>query len=253
MQPVQNPVVLSIAGFDPSGGAGILADIKTFEQAGVYGCGIATCITYQNDTKFEGIKWLSFDEIKAQFKPLAERFQIGFVKIGLIEDAKMLKSIVQMLTDYNPDVKIIWDPVLKTSSGYLVHGADMTAEIGEITRNIYLITPNTTEAAILKISDYKQNCNILVKGGHGTGDESIDILYHDGKEIEFSAKRIPGIEKHGSGCVFSAAVTAFLNRDTDLETSVGYAKEYTIEFLKSAESLLGVHNKIAVYTGEIPY
>src|ERR1039458_6336810 len=114
MQPIQS-AVLTIAGFDPSGGAGVLADIKTFEQIGVYGCGIVAGVTYQSDLQFEGGLWLGFDEIHAQFKPLAGRFTFEYAKIGLIDSAEVLKSTVKMPQVHNPQIKIIWDPVMETS------------------------------------------------------------------------------------------------------------------------------------------
>src|SRR6478609_9522229 len=101
--------LLSIAGFDPSGGAGILADIKTFEGNKVHGLGVCTSITYQNDKEFDGLNWLDKDQIKNQIDVLAKRFRFDWIKIGLIENLSMLNKLVDYLLHINPNAKIIWD------------------------------------------------------------------------------------------------------------------------------------------------
>jgi len=243
MQPIQG-LALSIAGFDPSGGAGVLADIKTFEQIGIYGCALITCITYQNDVKFQGARWLGMDEIEKQFTPLAERFTFEFIKIGLIQDIDILKGIVGMLKSNNPKTKIIWDPVLKTSSGALLHADGFSQDINEFFSNIYLVTPNTEEAEIIGMDRLKSYTNVLLKGGHGTTGTSEDILFTDGLEYRFAAPRLPGMGKHGSGCVLSSAVTGFLALGHPLEDACQRAKDYTYQFLSSTDGLLGHHYAI---------
>ena len=247
MRTIQNGVI-SIAGFDPSAGAGVLADIKTFEQIGVYGSGIATGITYQNDIKFDGGLWLGFNEISAQFQPLAERFQFNYAKIGLIDSAEVLKSTVRMLINHNPDIKIIWDPVMETSSGVLIHEGDFIEEIEAIISDLFLITPNFEEAKVLGLVDLISKTNVLVTGGQI--DESLvtDVLYFEGKTMRFDAEKLENAEKHGSGCVLSAAITAFLSQGFSLEESCQKAKEYTLQFLLNTPGLLGFHHSI--YTNE---
>jgi len=281
MRPIQS--IISIAGFDPSGGAGVLADIKTFEQIGVYGCGIATGITYQNDVKFYGGHWLGFNEISAQFKPLQERFQFDYAKIGMVDSADVLNRTIKMLLKHNPDIKIIWDPVMQTSSGVLIHENDFVEEISETINNLYLITPNFEEAKQLGLIALKDDrtfdfslaslrlCvspfsrkdaktqslqnegpvsppNILVTGAQTEESLITDVLYSDDRVIRFDAEKIENAEKHGSGCVLSAAITAFLSLGVGLEESCGKAKEYTLHFLLSTPGLLGFHHSI--YTNE---
>jgi hydroxymethylpyrimidine/phosphomethylpyrimidine kinase len=245
MQQIQN-AVLTIAGFDPSGGAGVLADIKTFEQTGVYGCGITTCITYQNDHSFNGIKWLNFKDVESQFIPLAERFAFNFAKIGVVRDSDMLRNIVKMLKEYNPGIKIIWDPVLKTSTGFSIHDRHIALEIIPILENIYLATPNLEEAEILQINLLQSKSNVLITSGESDGQESVDILNADGDIIKISAPRLENAEKHGSGCVLSAAITAFLSKGLDLEEACRKAKEYTFHFLSGTQNRLGFHYFINV-------
>ena len=245
MRAIQNSII-SIAGFDPSAGAGVLADIKTFEQIGVYGCAIATGITYQNDIKFDGGLWLGFKEISAQFKPLEERFKFEFAKIGLVDSADVLNSIVKMLLKHNPDIKIIWDPVMETSSGVLIHEGDFIEEIAETIKNIYLITPNFEEAKVLGLVDLISKTNVLVTGGQIDDAMVTDVLYSGDKIMRFDAEKFENAEKHGSGCVLSAAITAFLSQRFSLEESCEKAKEYTLQFLLSAPGLLGFHHSIYI-------
>jgi hydroxymethylpyrimidine/phosphomethylpyrimidine kinase len=245
MQPIQN-AVLSIAGFDPSGGAGILADIKTFEQTGVYGCGISTCITFQNDLTFKGIKWLNFKDIESQFSPLASRLKFGFVKIGMVRDSDMLRNIIDMLKKHNPEVKIIWDPVLKTSTGFKIHDSHLASEILPLIKDIYLLTPNLEEAEALKINPLESLYNILVTSGFVDDKESIDILNSRGDIIKISAPKLENAEKHGSGCVLSAAITAYLSKGLTLENACQKAKDYTYRFLAGTQSLLGFHHFINI-------
>ncbi|MEL7003586.1 MAG: bifunctional hydroxymethylpyrimidine kinase/phosphomethylpyrimidine kinase, partial [Bacteroidota bacterium] len=117
------PTVLSIAGFDPSGGAGLLADIKAFEQLKCYGLGVSTALTVQNDVKFEKTKWIEWEFIKEQLQLLFERFPIAYVKIGIVENLMVLRQIINFILDQNKSAKIVLDPVLKSSTGFIFHKA----------------------------------------------------------------------------------------------------------------------------------
>ena len=109
---------LSIAGFDPSGGAGVLADIKTFEQHKVLGMGVVTGLTFQNDSEFDGVKWISTDEIIRQIEILTRKYKFKFVKVGMLES---LETIVTDCRLQIADCKIIWDPIVKASAGFEIH------------------------------------------------------------------------------------------------------------------------------------
>jgi len=238
--------VISIAGFDPSGGAGVLADIKTFEQLGVYGFAIATSITYQNDLKFDGGLWLGFNEIVAQFQPLADRWRFGYAKIGFVESADMLKSIIIMLKNHNPNIKIIWDPIMETSSGVLIHESDFAEEISQKIGDLFLVTPNMEEAGILGLIDLISKTNVLVTGGQIEENLATDVLYSAGETYRFDAVKLENKEKHGSGCVLSAAITANLSMGYSLQDACIKAKEYTLQFLLSSDELLGFHHSIKI-------
>lgn len=240
---IQDSVVLSIAGFDPSAGAGVLSDVKTFEQHGVIGFGVNTALTYQNDCEFDGLDWCSETQILRQIEVLQRRFQIAVAKIGLIENLSLLKVIIEQLKKQG--TKIIWDPILKASAGFEFHAELNRSDLISILNECYLITPNKDEFDFLnEICELKSHCNVLLKGGHAAGLESIDILYANGANIPFANKRL-NASKHGSGCVLSAAITANLCKEMKLETAIKNAKCYTTQYLMSSETLLGRHKGIA--------
>jgi hydroxymethylpyrimidine/phosphomethylpyrimidine kinase len=241
---------LSIAGFDPSAGAGILADIKTFEFHKVEACGVCTAITFQNDIEFENAQWLSIDSIINQLKILNKRFHFPYIKIGLVENILVLEDLIDYLKNKNPAVKIIWDPILKSSSGFVFHKTINAQKFEKILKNIYLITPNYHEITKLRLGnnphesakELNRFCNVLLKGGHSPDKElATDILFTDSREIPFPAKKLSHSEKHGSGCVLSSSITANLSKGLNLEDACREAKKYTLNFLKSDEGLLGKH------------
>ncbi|MGZ4033551.1 MAG: hydroxymethylpyrimidine/phosphomethylpyrimidine kinase [Bacteroidia bacterium] len=251
-----HPYVLSIAGFDPSGGAGVLADVKTFEQNGATGMGAISALTYQNDIEFEKVEWFTFSQIIGQVEVLQKRFQFEYIKIGLIENLEILLQLIDHIIT-NPkskiqNPKIIWDPILKASAGFEFH-TDVNKELLEkICKQIYLITPNIPEALQLgglksaeKNAEYLgQFCNVYLKGGHSE-KKGTDILFTtEGKQIEFLSDANNVFPKHGSGCVLSSAITAKLATGSNLERACKEAKKYTTDFLKSNESLLGSHSNL---------
>jgi hydroxymethylpyrimidine/phosphomethylpyrimidine kinase len=241
------PYVLSIAGFDPSGGAGILADIKTFENNKVYGLGVCTAITFQNDNTFDSLNWISVQDILKQIRVLSQRFSIEWVKIGLIENIDALSQIIFTLKTINPDCKIIWDPILKASAGFVFHKGLEEEKLLNTCSKIFLITPNLEEIKFLfpeltiaEASAYLSTyCRVLLKGGHSELDAN-DILYIKNKKTIFESKKSE-YEKHGTGCVLSSAILSELALGNDLENSCRSGKEYINEFITSHKGLLGYH------------
>jgi hydroxymethylpyrimidine/phosphomethylpyrimidine kinase len=242
--------VVSIGGLDPSGGAGVLADVKTFESIGVAAGGIITSVTYQNDIAFASVDWLTDEQIYRQFEKLAERFTFEYAKIGLIKHFSQLIYIVEFLKSHNPEIKIIWDPILKASAGFDFHKDEYFSHICEVLKMLYLVTPNLTEIRIFgkelspeeackKASEY---CNILLKGGHKVSEKAIDILYMNSEENALETIYIKGAAKHGSGCVLSSAITAYLSLGFPLLEACKLAKDYMQDFLQSTDHLLGKHN-----------
>ena len=249
-QPLR-PYALTIAGFDPSAGAGLLADVKTLEASGVYGLGVCTALTVQNDVAFERVRWVPAAEIREQLQILLARFPVDFVKIGLVESLPQLLELVGWLKGQNPRLQIVWDPVLKATAGYEFHPPTDPNLLRALCSEMALITPNqpemlrlwpaeSAEAAAVTVGAF---CPVLLKGGHAEGEFSTDVLMEDGRRHAFSAPRLPHGAKHGSGCVLSAAVLAGLAKGQSLVEACQVGKDYVSAFLASNNSLLGYHSK----------
>ena len=250
--PKARPLVLSIAGFDPSAGAGILADIKTFEQHKVLGMGVVTGLTFQNDSEFEGVKWTETAEIEKQIEILSRKFRFEFVKIGMIRDLEMFNDIIQVpsLKSQNPSPKVIWDPILRATAGFDIHKTIDKKKVASICKNVYLITPNIDEIRVLTeeqdeikaAKELSKHCNVLLKGGHSEINKGKDYLFtKEGKVFPFRPKKISGLGKHGSGCVLSSAITANLANGLSLQRACLKGKDYVTKFLMSNKTLLGYH------------
>ncbi len=239
---------LSIAGFDPSAGAGVLADVKTFESHEVYGMGVVSALTWQNDITFGKVEWIPVQNIKEQIALLLQRFDIRHIKIGLIESMEVLNELVKFLHSNIQDPIIVWDPILRASAGFSFHKV-IGSQPGELTRGIYCITPNIPEAEQLigteqmqeKLEALSETVNIYLKGGHADGDTSLDMLFTSDHTYVFSNERLENGAKHGSGCVLSSALTAQLALGNDLPAAAEHANAYTHRFLSSNETLLGYH------------
>lgn len=244
----KRPYVLTIAGFDPGSGAGLTSDIKTFEQHKVYGLGVLTSLTYQNEAQFYGVKWLSFEEIEKQLNAL-KIYAPKAVKIGLIESATVLSKVLDWLTENRPEVFIIWDPILKASAGFTFH-ENLHHEIKSLIKGrVHLLTPNLPEYAQLfgkqspqSVADDMQ-CSVLIKGGHQKGDEVCDELYTYHREVfRVKSRKIEGDpQKHGTGCILSAALAAEIANGDTLQSACSKAHFYVKKAIGSNTSLLAYH------------
>ena len=136
---------LSIAGFDPSGGAGILADIKTFEANKIRGMGALSAITFQNDIEFDNVRWLETTEILNQISTLQRRFKWNSVKIGLVKDLETLECIINSISTS----QIVWDPIIRASAGFEFHKTINNQQLIGVLKKIDLITPNIDEIKFL--------------------------------------------------------------------------------------------------------
>ncbi|MBI3510436.1 MAG: hydroxymethylpyrimidine/phosphomethylpyrimidine kinase [Bacteroidetes bacterium] len=244
------PYVLSVAGFDPSGGAGILADIKTLEQHHVYGIAVITGITLQAEEKFHWVKWENVEEVAGAIEVLMNVYKVDVVKTGIVPSLEFLSEIISCVKKNNPSAKIIVDPVIRSSTGFDLLGKHNWNELKKILENIFLLTPNADEAmkltgdalpeeAAKKLSAY---CHVLLKGGHHRDKPGTDQLFTGGSCIEIQPFRNNIFSKHGSGCVLSSAIAAEIASGRGLETACTRAKKYTEEFLFSNSSLLGYHH-----------
>lgn len=247
----ERPYVISLAGLDPSGGAGLLADIKTFESNRVYGLGVCTALTVQTDQHFLSVEWVPPNQVMEQARPLLNRFRPIYCKIGIVPDVQVLLKLVRSLHTLRPGIRIVLDPVLKASTGFAFHtGIEQTAW-QQVLSYLYLLTPNYEEAQALgghsdgqiAAARLSRHCAVLLKGGHRPEQTGWDTLYGPGEPLPYSLRPSRGTlyAKHGSGCVLASAITAQLALGHTLPVACANAKEYTEKYLASHSSLLGYH------------
>nr|WP_199076506.1 hydroxymethylpyrimidine/phosphomethylpyrimidine kinase [Pedobacter sp. ASV19] len=243
------PIVMSIAGLDPSGGAGILADIKTFEQHKCLGFGIASALTYQTENRFIGMNWIPLIQIQQQITPLLEQYKIEVIKIGIIKDLTLLLNLVNWLRLQLPNVKLVWDPVASASSGFSFMSNPDGVLLQEVLHQIYLLCPNTAEARFLTGMTDEQEaatqlsncCNVLLKGGHSMTHKGTDLLYTSKDVIPLHSAKQDLPQKHGSGCILSSAIASNIACKLSLYQACSEAKNYIEKALKSNLNLLAYH------------
>lgn len=245
------PFVLSIAGFDPSGGAGVLADVKTFEQHHVYGLAIVTGNTIQTEDTFVKMEWIAIDFVLESIAILFNKYDIKAVKIGIVPSLEYLEQIVFQIKKFSKNTKIIWDTVLKSSTNFDFMNLENHTKLAIILRKIDLITPNYNEILQLTTKGINaettavllsKKCDVLLKGGHNIEELGVDYLFIKNEFIKLKPSTILTNEKHGSGCVLSSAITANLALGFDTTNSCQKAKIYIEKLLHSNNTLLGYHH-----------
>ena len=252
---LKTPYVMSIAGFDPSSGAGISADLKTFEATGSYGLGVCSGVTFQNEVTYQGTHWMAFEEIRKQCELQFDRHLPEYLKIGLIEDFTTLDLLTAWIRRTYPWMKIVWDPILKASAGYTFHTTNQLL-LDSVLKRLYLITPNTVELRELfgtedpdSLQDIagKYRLNILWKGGHNEGKEVTDCLITPSDISRFTVSR-SRYGKHGTGCILSAALVSALAQGKSLEEACNQAQLYVAKVIISNNSELSFH-----YLSDVTY
>lgn len=241
------PTVLSIAGFDPCGGAGVLADIKVFEQLDLRGMAVVCAQTVQNDTEFEKMipcESLAFEQMEV----LARKFDFYAIKIGLVPSFEFLLEALRRIGEYWPLAKVVWDPIFSASAGYDFH-KKLTAEtLLNILESIELVTPNLNEITPMQqvfkpeisIASLSEGVDIYLKAGHAEGDVLSDELWSYGEKIlELPYPRVEKGEKHGSGCVLSSLIAGHLAKGLSLEVACDKSRRMMQSYLESSEDLLG--------------
>jgi hydroxymethylpyrimidine/phosphomethylpyrimidine kinase len=243
------PIALTVAGSDCSTGAGIQADLKTFTALGVYGLTAVTCIVAEVPRKVSRIEPVTATMVRDQIEVLLKNFRVGAIKTGLLCSAEIVRAVAHVIQGGEKktarSIPLVVDPVMIATSGdkLLEHEA-VESYKNKLFPLATLITPNLDEAALLletTIGDGKQmksaakalakkyRVSILLKGGHVSGDNAIDLLFHRGKLTEFSARFVRGVETHGTGCTYSAAITAGLASGFSLEQAIKRAKTFVTE------------------------
>lgn len=241
----QNALV--IGGFDPSAGAGVLADVKTMEQLRVYAMAVNTAHTIQSGSVFKAVNWLADDWIFDQLDILLETYVFKYAKIGLIPSFTFLNQLLDRLQEHK--IKVIWDPVLKASAGY-----DMQHDLGLLTtvlEKVHVLTPNWMEVqalagekeALKAAEKLAKHCTVFLKGGHNEQHPGKDYLFHKRSVKTFNPRAQRPTEKHGSGCVFASALTAYLSEGHSMPQASLKAKTYISAVLDSNPSPLGYHKR----------
>lgn len=229
------PKVLSIAGSDPSGGAGIQADLKTFSALGVYGMAALTSLTAQNTKGVRAVQSLPPKFVRAQIEAVFDDVAVHAVKIGMIASAEVAGMLADILEQYKPK-NIVLDPVMVATSGdKLISDAAIEIVTQRLVPLADLVTPNMYEAEILGDLSYAKA--VLFKGGHDTGAESIDVLKTRDGVFEFTAPRILTANTHGTGCTLSSAIAAFLAKGLSMQEACGAAKAYLTGALQAGDAL----------------
>jgi hydroxymethylpyrimidine/phosphomethylpyrimidine kinase len=238
------PVALTIAGSDSSAGAGIQADLKTFGALSVYGLTAITSIVAETPGLVSEIEAVSAEMVRAQMEVLLKSFPIAAIKTGLLFDGEIVSAVAQTLRAHATQTRapLVIDPVMVATSGdFLLRDDAVDAYERELFPLAALVTPNLDEAARLlgePIGDLpamrsagarlteKYRIPVLLKGGHLRGQDAIDLLFVAGDVVEFSAPFSRGMATHGTGCTYSAAITAGLASGLSLEEAVRRAKKF---------------------------
>jgi hydroxymethylpyrimidine kinase/phosphomethylpyrimidine kinase len=280
---------LTIAGFDPSGGAGVLADVRTFAAFGFEAVAAITSLTFQNTAGVFGAVHQTGETVRAQVMPLLADHRIVCAKVGMLPTREVVLEVARLFRETELPRPVI-DPVIMSSSGHrLMDEPALDALIRELLPLAYVVTPNIPEAETLTGTTIASEADmrraaavirelgaraVLIKGGHlkrqkavgsrqkavssehwavgsgqsggsptvregsnteaqGESDEAIDVLDNEGTVTVFREKRVSGAELHGSGCILSAAIAAGLGKGMTLEDSVGAAKRFVLEAIRS--------------------
>lgn len=249
------PIVLSIAGSDSSGGAGIQADLKTFSSLGVYGATAITAITAQNTQGVHSQLAIPPQMVHDQIVAVIEDLHPSFIKIGMLSNTEIVLAVTEALSHYS--IPIILDPVIVSSSGHRL----LSLEAQEVLKQKLLpistlITPNIPEMQALTsmplstfsekekaaqlLMDYGIKA-ILLKGGHEEGNTKTDILFSKTangiQHSTFSADTIPTTNIHGTGCTLSSAITAFMARGLDMQQAISHAKNYITQAIMAGANV----------------
>lgn len=247
------PVAMTIAGSDSGGGAGIQADLKTFAALGVYGCSAISSLTAQNTCGVQAVLTIPPEFVQAQIRSVLDDIPVGALKTGMLANADIIRAVAAVLAEY-PAIPFVLDPVMVATSGDRLLAKDAIASlIQELLPRATLITPNLLEAAALlnetpaeTLADMRQQAerlralgasSVLIKGGHGVGEQAIDVLLLDDSCEEFSAPRLSTSNTHGTGCTLASAIAAGLAKGLSLRDAVAAAKTYIHQALTHGQHL----------------
>ncbi len=272
------PNILSIAGIDPSGGAGVLADVKAISALGGFACAVVTALTAQNTRAVTGVLPTTPGFVGEQLDTLLADVRIGAVKIGMVGRADVIAKVAERLTHWRL-APIVLDPVMVAKSGDALLDRSASGALREVLLPLAtILTPNLPEAGVLlearPVETVKEMYRaaerlrslmrddgarwVYLKGGHLPGDEATDLLHDGDRMIELRAARVATSNTHGTGCTLSAALATLLPQSSDVPTAARRAKAYLTHALQHADELsVGgghgpVHHFHALWQGQGP-
>lgn len=257
------PVCLTIAGLDPSGGAGVIADIKTFSAFKCFAAAAITSITFQNTVGVFGAEHQTGDNVRAQVQPVIDDYTIAAVKTGMLPTAEVIEATAELVSKMN-GASFVVDPVVRSTSGFdLIDDAALRVLVKELFPLAKLITPNKPEAEritgleIRNRSDVESAAhamqslgarNVLIKGGHLENEnrKAIDYLFIGDDVHTFEAEFIDITATHGTGCTLAAAITANLALGNELIDAVRISKDFVTHAIRTAPMLGRGHSPINI-------
>ena len=236
------PTTLIIAGSDCSGGAGIQADLKTCTALGVYGCAVITAVTAQNTVGVKGVQPVTPDMVTAQIEVVLDDMTVDSIKIGMLCNESIAEAVADVLSRY-PSIPVVLDPVMVSTSGHSLMDASAVRIVAErLFPLAEVVTPNIDEAHLLTGISVRSaedmplaaehllsaGCKaVLLKGGHLSGNEAIDILYtHQSAPRQYASRYCATRNTHGTGCTLSSAIASFMAKGAILPEAVRQAKQY---------------------------
>jgi hydroxymethylpyrimidine/phosphomethylpyrimidine kinase len=252
-----HPNTLTIAGVDPSGGAGVLADVKTMSALGAYACAVIAALTAQNTQAVTGVFPVPADFVCQQIDTLFADVRIDAAKIGMVGEARVIQVVAERLHHWRP-AHIVVDPVMIAKSGDALLERSAVGALREgLLPLATVITPNLPEAGVLletrapdSMKEMRRAAErlretmthagerwVLLKGGHLPGGDATDLLFDGDRMIDLSAPRIETKNTHGTGCTLSAALAALLPQTSDVPTAARRAKAYVAAAIAAADQL----------------
>lgn len=253
MENSEPPVCLTIAGLDPSGGAGIIADIKTFSAFGCFSAAAVSSITFQNTQGVFGAEAQTAESVRRQVEPIIDDYEIAALKTGMLPTREVVAETARLVKD-NGLKNFVVDPVVRSTSGFdLIDDAALAAVIDLLFPLANVVTPNMPEAeritgmSIRSGEDIREAArrmqglgarNVLIKGGHiHSADAAVDYLFLGDETITFDGPFFETTATHGTGCTLAAAITANIALGKTLIEAVGIAKKFVAEGIRTSPGL----------------
>ena len=251
------PIALTIAGSDSGGGAGVQADLKTFAALGVHGTSAIACLTAQNPRQVLAAAAIDSTMVQKQLEAVFNELPPAAIKTGMLFSERIIETVFEALS--RKQLPVVIDPVMVSSSGALLLEKSAITSLKKLFRVAAIITPNLDETKVLLGRDLKEpedlrraaydlqaefGCAALVKGGHLQGlSEAIDIFYDGKQELLLSAPFVRGVNTHGTGCTYSAAIAAYLARGSSLSKAVASAKQFVTRAIQNT-ARIGKHHAL---------